>query len=88
MPVTILKKIASGYKKLHDASKISISIGAITMSCFYITAIVAFLIAPHVNYINAMLIHRGCLEAAPASMASGVCAGLLGDLMLKRRGGG
>ncbi|MDL2233615.1 hypothetical protein LJC63_08590 [Ruminococcaceae bacterium OttesenSCG-928-L11] len=69
---------------LHIVSKYAISIGALTMIAFYITAGFARLIAPHVDYFIAMNICYGCLEAAPASLVAGVCAGLLGDLMLSR----
>ncbi|MDR2932315.1 MAG: hypothetical protein LBV27_04335 [Oscillospiraceae bacterium] len=79
-----LKKILSRFKRLHRLSKIAIKLGFLTMICFYITAAFAFYLAPHVNYINAMTIYKGCLEAAPAAFAACVCAGLLGDLMLPK----
>ncbi|GHU81169.1 hypothetical protein FACS1894191_7820 [Clostridia bacterium] len=82
----MLKKILSRFKKLHSMSKTAIWTGLLTMAGCYITAGFALIIAPHTNYINAMTIYRGCLEAAPASLAACVCAGLLGDLMLPKSG--
>lgn len=79
-----IRKLRTRLGELADFSKISIKLGVSFMVCFYIVAIVAYLIAPHAaNYFNAMAVYRGSLEAAPACLASGVCAGLLGDLMLK-----
>ena len=57
------------------------------MACLYITAVVAYLIAPYGDYFSAMTIHRGCLEAAPASLAAGVIGALIGDLILGGKGG-
>lgn len=77
-----LKKMLRRLGKLNKVSKLSIWLGFYLMICFYIVAITAYLIAPYANYFRAMTLYRGGLEAAPASLAVGVCAGLLGDLML------
>jgi hypothetical protein len=56
------------------------------MAAFYITALAAWIIAPTAkDYWAAVSICGGCLEAAPASLAASVCAGLIGDLMLRKR---
>lgn len=76
-------------EELHPVSLLAIRLGIALMSSFYIVGIVSRFSAPYVpNYFGAMAIFRGCLEAAPASLASGVCAGLLGDLMLGGKGDG
>ncbi|MCL2057306.1 MAG: hypothetical protein FWH02_08840 [Oscillospiraceae bacterium] len=74
-------------RRSHPAVRCSIIIGAITMLCLYITALFAYSAAPYGDYSNAMIIYNGCLEAAPASLASGVIGGLIGDLILGSRGG-
>jgi hypothetical protein len=81
------KKLLERFHRLHPVAQIAILLGFLTMLCFYITAAFAYIIAPQVDYANAMTVHRGCLEAAPASLAAGVCAGLLGDLILSKHGG-
>ena len=76
------KFLSDKFKGLTPYSHFAIKLGFYIMGCFYVVAAVAKYIAPLVpNYINAMIIYRGALEAAPASLASGVCAGLLCDLI-------
>lgn len=75
-------------KELHPVSLLAIKLGIAQMICFYIVGITSRFTAPYVpNYFGAMALFRGCLEAAPASLASGVCAGLIGDLMLGGKSG-
>ena len=81
--VTALAKAVS-QQKWHPLSGWAAGAGVMTMLSFYITAGFARLIAPYVDYLRAMTVAAGCLEAAPASLAAGVCAALLGDLMLRR----
>lgn len=83
----MIRKALTRFRRMHGMTRLAIGLGAATMLCFYITAVFALVIAPYVDYANAMTIHRGCLEAAPASLASGVCAGLIGDVILSRYGG-
>ncbi len=72
--------------KLQPVSRLAIELGAATMLAFYIVGFVSRLSAPvTANYINAITLYRGCMEAAPASFAAGVCAALLGDLMLRKK---
>lgn len=85
--MNLLKKALSRYRSLHGMARTAIGLGAATMLCFYITALFALIVAPYVDYANAMTIYRGCLEAAPASLAAGVCAGLIGDVIMSRYGG-
>lgn len=67
-------------------SKLSVKIGALTMLSFYITGITARIIAIHVpNYFGAISVFRGCMEAAPASLAAGVCAAVICDLASRER---
>lgn len=81
----LLKKLTG----LHRLSKISVKLGLTMMVFFYIVAALSRLLAPHVpDYFYAMAVHYASLEAAPASLAVGVCAGLLGDLMLRSRNSG
>jgi hypothetical protein len=83
----MIKKLLARYRRLHTAAQTAMLLGFLTMICFYITAAFAYFIAPQVEYSNAMTVYRGCLEAAPASLAAGVCAGFLGDLILSKHGG-
>jgi len=79
-----IRGLPDEFKGLSDLSFLAFELGAGMMLCFYIVGLVAYLYAPYAPcYFSAMALHRGCLEAAPASLAAGVCAGLLGDLMLK-----
>ena len=79
-----MKMILERFKSMHDMCRLAFSIGALTMLALYITAVFAYYIAPYVDFASARLVFHGCLEAAPASLASGVCAGVLGDIMLSR----
>ena len=84
-----LRGFSSEFRKLSDLSILSFELGAGMMLCFYIVGLVAYLSAPFAEcFFTAMAVYRGCFEAAPASFAAGVCAGLLGDLMLKFGGKG
>lgn len=71
-------------KQIHRLSKLAMQLGLASMLCLYIISGLAYLLAPHVpNYFYAMSIHYGALEGAPACLAVGICAGLMGDLMLR-----
>ena len=84
-----INKLSDWLRELNPYSKLSIKLGAALMGMFYIVGIISWFSAPHVpNYFGALALFRGCLEAAPASLAAGVCAALLGDMMLKRADGG
>ena len=73
-------------KKLHPYARVAIQIGFYTMICMYIVAVFAYWIAPHAaNYINAVTVYHGALEAAPACSAAGVSAGLLCDIIYRSR---
>lgn len=75
--------IIRALRGLHKLSRIAVEIGAAWMSGMYVVACIARLMAPYAtNYFYAMSVYRGALEAAPACLAVGVCAGLIGDLML------
>lgn len=78
---TLFKRL----RKLHRLSKIAIFLGGSLTAFLYIIAGFAYWIAPGAaDYLYAISIHYGAMEAAPAGIAVGVCAGLLGDLMLRR----
>lgn len=75
-------------RRMGPYPKLAFQLGAALMLMFYIVGFASYLSAPCVpNYFNAMTLYRGCMEAAPASLAAGVCGGLLGDLMLRRGDG-
>lgn len=77
------KELVHSLKKINSFSKMAVRLGFYLMTCYYIVAVAARIAAPYVaNYFRAMAVYRGCLEAAPASLAVGVCAGLLCDLIL------
>lgn len=80
-----VRRLYRQLKQLHPLAILSIKLGFFLMICLYIIAILAHLLAPYAaDYFYAMSVYRGGLEAAPASFAAGVCAGLLGDLMLRQ----
>lgn len=83
-----MKSVSELLKKLqglHKLSKLSVRLGAALTGLLYVAALLAWLYAPHASdYLYAMSVCRGALEAAPACFAVGVCAGLIGDLMLRR----
>lgn len=83
--MTLLRRLIRQLKKLNPYSKFAVKLGVFLMTCFYIFAAAAHLYAPHAkDYYRMLSIGRGCLEVAPAFLAVGACAGLLGDLMLFR----
>lgn len=72
------------FEQFSAMSILSFKLGAGMMLCFYIIAFASLASAPYAeNYFNAIALFYGALEAAPASLAAGVAAGLIGDLMLK-----
>ena len=78
-----IRKLVLQLKGLNTYSKMAVKLGLFLMICFYIVAIVAYLYADRAaDYFHVMSVYRGSLEAAPACLAVGVVAGLLGDLML------
>lgn len=79
----MIKQMKEYYQKLHPLSHLSVKLGIALMLLFYIVGFVSRLSAPYVpNYFNAIYLFRGCMEAAPACLAAGVCAALLGDMMM------
>lgn len=78
------KELVQNISNMERISTTSFKLGITAMVCFYIIAIASKLLAPFGNYLAAMSLARGCLEAAPACLASGVCAGLLCDLILSQ----
>ncbi len=82
----MIHKFLGLFRELGPYPKLAIQLGAGMMLVFYIVGVISLLSAPYVpNYFHAVTLYRGCMEAAPASFAAGVCAGLLGDLMLGRQ---
>ena len=79
-----IRKVPDKFSQLSELSILSFELGAGMMLCFYIVGFVSLLSAPYVNnFSGAVALYYACLEAAPASLAAGVCAGLLGDMMLR-----
>ncbi|MCL2578958.1 MAG: hypothetical protein FWE32_02885 [Oscillospiraceae bacterium] len=79
-----IQKLPNCLGQFSALSRLSFKLGAGMMVCFYIVGYVSLLTAPyHANYGRAVALFYGCLEAAPASLAAGVIAGVLGDLMLR-----
>lgn len=79
----LLKKLGN----IHRLSKLAIKLGAAMMALLYLVALLALLRAPHAaDYFYVISVYRTALEAAPACLAVGVCAGLLGDLILRGSG--
>ena len=84
-----IRELPEKFSQLSEMSVFAFKLGAGMMFCFYIIGFISLLSAPYVsNYFNAMALFRGCMEAAPASLAAGVAAGLLGDMMLRFGGKG
>ncbi len=85
-----MRKLLQKLGELNSYSKTSIKMGALMMLSFYIVGLVAYIIAPDVpNYFGAMSVFRGSMEAAPASLVSGICAAVICDIALasKKSGG-
>lgn len=81
-----MKKLINRLKEANGFSKLAVKLGALMMSSFYITGIIAYIIAPDVpNYFGAMNVFRGCMEAAPASLASGICAAVVSELVYRSK---
>lgn len=81
-----MSKLVALYGELHKLSKMSIGLGLALMVVFYIIAWAANLLAPTAtDYLYARAIYYGALECAPACLAVGICAGLIGDAMLASR---
>jgi len=79
-----IRELRERFSQLSKMSIISFKLGAGMMVCFYIVGFISLWRAPYsYNFFNAMALFRACMEAAPASLAVGVVAGLLGDMMLK-----
>lgn len=79
-----IRETGQKFSQLSEMSILSFKLGAGMMICFYIVGFISLLSAPYsYNYFNAMALFRGCMEAAPASLAVGVIAGLLGDMVLR-----
>ena len=80
-----MQKLISRLNELSPLSQFAINLGVGVMFLFYIIGLIALLMAPYVeNYFAAIALFHGSREAALASLASGVCAGLIGDIMLRR----
>ena len=82
----LLKRPRKWLSGLHRYSRFSFRLGFGVMICLYIVALFALWISPDAaSYFRAMAVYRGALEAAPASLAAGIGAGLLFDLMYRSR---
>lgn len=80
-----MRELLEKLKMASDYSKFAVKMGALMMASFYITGIVSYIIAPVVpNYFGALSVFRGSMEAAPASLAAGICAAVLCDLAVKK----
>ncbi|WRS28181.1 hypothetical protein U6B65_03360 [Oscillospiraceae bacterium MB08-C2-2] len=78
-------KISGWFSDLHWYAKFSFRLGFGVMCCYYAVALTAYLITPiAVNYLAALAIQDGALEAAPASLVVGICAGIICDVTYKR----
>lgn len=81
-----MRNLLQKAKDINDYSKIAIQMGALMMLCFYIVGFAAYIIAPHApNYFGAISVFRGSMEAAPASLVSGICAAVICDIALKSK---
>lgn len=81
-----MRKLFEKARTVGEYPKVAVKLGAIMMLCYYIVGMVAYIIAPYApNYLGAMGVFRGSLEAAPASLVSGICAAVLCDLELRSK---
>ena len=69
--------------QIHPFGLGVIEAGFAMMIDYIICAQFALFLAPHAqSYLGMLALRRACLEAAPASFAAGVAAGLICDLAL------
>lgn len=81
-----MRNLLQKAKELNAYSKMAVKMGALMMLCFYIVGFAAYIIAPHApNYFGAISVFHGSMEAAPASLVSGICAAVLCDIALNSR---
>lgn len=81
-----MKELIKKLKEANEYSKLAVKLGALMMASFYITGLVAYIIAPEVpNYFGVMSVFRGSMEAAPASLVSGICAAVICDLVYRSK---
>lgn len=78
-----MQNLFNKVKELNAYSKTAVKMGVLMMLSFYIAGFFAYIIAPYSpNYFGAISIFRGSMEAAPASLVSGICAAVLCDIAL------
>lgn len=81
-----LLELKQKISEINHFSKTAVKMGALMMLCFYIVGLAAYIIAPYApNYFGAISVFRGSMEAAPASLVSGILAAFLCDAALKSR---
>lgn len=84
--MNLMKQLNKRVRNISGYAKICVKMGAIMMLCFYIAGAVAYILAPQApNYFGAIGAFRACMEAAPASLASGICAAVICDLLAAPR---
>jgi len=81
----LLKELPKFLREMAPFSKWVIRVGLLMMVLCYLLGAVCYQIAPDARDFSAvMAMAEGFCEAAPACLASGVCAGLLCDLIIKK----
>ena len=80
------RKDRKQYVLSHFSRRVLLA-GCLLMLGYYITAAFAIAIYPYAtNRSGNTAVKNGCLQAAPASLATGVTAALLCDVIIKRNG--
>lgn len=83
--MSYITRLIKLFRSLHPLAKTAMLLGLTMMTFFFVLAAACRLLAPVCkDYFFALSVSSAALEAAPASLAVGVCSGLLGDLMLRK----
>jgi len=84
--MSFLVMVAERFREMSSLARKVFDITLIITFALYISGITLFFITPYVgDYLWAMSILRGIVEAAPATFASGVSSAIICDIVLHRR---
>jgi len=83
--MSFYKMLSHRFRKMHKFAKNVLFLTIASMITTYIFAAVVYMIAPQLpDYLLAMSLYDGLMEAAPATLAAGVCAAIISDIALAK----